>query len=338
MTKVKHYRWLPFLCILLAIAANRLSWLTMNALITQPDFFKALNDSINYLLGSFFSREYGLRLSLNAEPVLISLITGFIPALIAVYKETQKKNYRPKEEHGSARYGTKEEADALKDEKEENNWILSENLRLSMNGRTTFMNSNILTIGGSGAGKTRYQGKPNLLQFNCNAVITDPKGRLLLECGKAYEQQGYEIKIFNTIKMDQSMRYNPLKYMDQPADVFKFLNNLIANTTDQNSKKGGDEFFVKAEIAFLSALIYYILAVGLEEEQNIPMVMDLIDLAESSEEDENAESVLDVMFQLLQDQLKEDAFQSMKKRKIYAQLAIRQYRLYKKGAGDICSK
>lgn len=333
MTKEKHYRWLPVLCILLALIGNRFSWLMIDALKTQQ-FFTALNDSLGGLLNSYFSGDYGLRLSFNIQSIFISFIVGLAPALVVAYKETQKKNYRPKEEHGSARYGTKEEADILKDENEENNWILSENLRLSMNGRYTFMNSNIMTIGGSGAGKTRYQGKPNLLQFNCNAVITDPKGRLLLECGKAYEQQGYEIKIFNMIKMDQSMRYNPLKYMNQPADVFKFLNNLIANTTDQNSKKGGDEFFVKAEIAFLSALIYYILAVGLEEEQNIPMVMDLIDLAESSEEDENAESVLDVMFKLLQDQLKDNAFENMQKRKIYADLAVRQYRLYKKGAGQ----
>lgn len=224
-------------------------------------------------------------------------------------------------------------ASPLADSEDDNNMIFSQNIKVSMNTRKTFLNNNVLLIGGSGSGKTRYEVKPNALQMNGNYIITDPKGSLLPEIAHAFEHEGYEIKILNLVDMSKSMRYNPFQYIYKPNDVLKFVNNLVENTTKQNASNGGDDFFVKAEIAFITAIIFYILACGDKDEQNMNTVMDLIDLADASEEDENAESVLDVMFNLLSENNKIERERGILNKNSYSYLAERQYNLYKKAAG-----
>lgn len=277
----------------------------------------------------------GYRISFQTIPILCSFIPVIGIGIGILWSVTNRKNYRIGEEHGSARYGDIEkEAGLLRDsENEDMDMIFSKNIRITMDTRKTFLNDNVIVIGGSGSGKTRYFVKPNILQMACNYIITDPKGSLIKEVGNAFEKNGYDIKILNLVDMSKSMRYNPFKYIYKPNDVLKFINNLIENTTDQNKNSGGDDFFVKAEIAFLTALSFFVMACGKDDERNINTVMDLIDLAEASEEDENAESALDIMFKELADSNRVLRQYGLLNKNDYGYLAERQYNLYKKAAG-----
>lgn len=286
------------------------------------------------IANSMDSSYLGLHISFQFIPILVGIAMLAIPYFYMMWRLENRKNYKIGEEHGSARYGKViEETKDLKDEKEDNNMLFSNNIHISMDTRKTFLNNNVLIIGGSGAGKTRYFAKPNILQMNCNYIITDPKGSLIPEVGNAFKQAGYDIKIVNLVDMEKSMKYNPLKYINKPNDVLKFINNLVENTSKDNANSGGDDFFVKAEIAFLTALVFYVLACGKEEEKNMNTVMDLIDLAEASEEDENAESVLDIMFEFLSKINQEQKEKGTLNKHAYGYLAERQYKLYKKAAG-----
>ena len=264
----------------------------------------------------------------------MSIGAGLATVVAMIYSSMNKKQYMEGEEHGTARYGyINEEASSLRDEDEKNNIPYSKNISISMNTRKTWLNNNTLTIGGSGSGKTYSHVKPSALQMNCNYVITDPKDTLVREIGNAFATYGYDIKYLNLVDMSRSMKYNPLRYIDKPSDVLKFVNNFISNTTKENANQGGDDFFVKAEIAWLTFAIFFILACGDENERNLNTVMDLLDLADASEEDENAKCVLDVMVDQLEEsynQLKDEGYED---KNSYTFLAIRQYHLYKKAAG-----
>ena len=285
-------------------------------------------------LPSFSSSYLGYSFNVSTVALIMSIGAGLATVVAMIYSSMNKKQYMEGEEHGTARYGyINEEASSLRDEDEKNNIPYSKNISISMNTRKTWLNNNTLTIGGSGSGKTYSHVKPSALQMNCNYVITDPKDTLVREIGNAFAAYGYDIKYLNLVDMSRSMKYNPLRYIDKPSDVLKFVNNFISNTTKENANQGGDDFFVKAEIAWLTFAIFFILACGDESEKNLNTVMELLDLADASEEDENAKCVLDVMVDQLEEsynQLKDEGYED---KNSYTFLAIRQYHLYKKAAG-----
>lgn len=285
--------------------------------------------------GSFSS--YGFTIGLD----LISIACGFagvgIGILVYLYKSSVRPvNYREGEEHGSGRIASIEEASKLKDSDAQNNMIISKDIWLSLDTRLTMLNNNILVIGGSGSGKTRFFVKPNLLQMQCNYICTDPKFSLPKETVNAFVQNGYDIKVLNLIDMYESMQWNPFKYFKKPIDILKFVNNLINCTTSELDRGGGEDggFFTKAEIALISILSFYIMACGSEDERNLNTLMDLLDLMEASEEDENSRSVFDLMME----EMVEENNELRKKygrefKNSYRYLAERTYSLYKKATG-----
>ena len=184
-------------------------------------------------------------------------------------------------------------------------------------------NKNVLVVGGSGSGKTRYWLKPNLLQMHSSYVVTDPKGDIVLDCGTALQKNGYRIKIFNTINFKKSMHYNPFAYIHSEKDILKLVNTLIANT--KGDGKSGDDFWLKAETLLYTALIGYIHYEAPEEEQNFATLIEFLNAMEVREDDEDFENAVDQMFKRLEAR-KPDHF------------AVRQYKKYKLAAGDICSK
>lgn len=298
------------------------------------DMLQCILKMVTDFLPSFSSSYLGYSFNVSTVALIMSIGAGLATVVAMIYSCMNKKQYMEGEEHGTARYGyINEEASSLRDEDEKNNIPYSKNISISMNTRKTWLNNNTLTIGGSGSGKTYSHVKPSALQMNCNYVITDPKDTLVREIGNAFAAYGYDIKYLNLVDMSRSMKYNPLRYIDKPSDVLKFVNNFISNTTKENANQGGDDFFVKAEIAWLTFAIFFILACGDESEKNLNTVMELLDLADASEEDENAKCVLDVMVDQLEEsynQLKDEGYEY---KNSYTFLAIRQYHLYKKAAG-----
>ncbi len=343
MTKKQKKQFLLMIAfIMVFLIGNHLGHLIGNAR-SSNDLLTAINIGLDQLFPSLTERFFFPYISLPA--FVGGLIAILALSFVIIYQSTKRKNFRSKEEHGSAEYADVQEvisaiADGnVGDERtiEDTNIILAKHTYLSTDTRKTFLNNNVCVIGGSGSGKTRFYAKPNILQMNGNYVLVDPKGSVCEETGLAFlqnEKDPYNIKIVNLVRMDQSMRMNPLKYIKQPNDVYRFVNNLVANTNKENAAKGDDGFFEKAEIAWLTAVLFYILAVGEPEEQNLNMVMELLNIAEASEEDESAESQLDTMFRMLDEanrmKLTDDANVN---RYDYSFLAVRQYNLYRKAAG-----
>ena len=322
--------------LLLFIAGNRFGLLMISYSQEGMTPFMIPFEVLFNLIASFSMSSLGFTISLSLIPVFTGILFVAALGITLFWKTTKRKNFREGEEHGSARYADlRLEAEPLRDDKnEDNDMIFSKNVRISMDTRKTWLNDNALVIGGSGSGKTRYHVKPNILQMNCNYVITDPKLSLVPETGKAFIEEGYDFKILNLKDMSKSMRYNPFKYIKKPNDVFKLINNLVANTTDKTKSNGGDEFFVKAEIALMTACTFFIMACAREEEKNINSLMELIDAGEASSEDETKRSLLDVMFEDLEEEVNIGLKNKTASKNDYAFLAIRQYSLYKKGAGD----
>lgn len=210
------------------------------------------------------------------------------------------KGTRNGEEHGSARWATRAEMRAFGDAKApDNNIILAKNARLALDrGRfdlKTDRNHNVVVVGGSGSGKTRYYVKPNLMQLNSSYFVTDPKGTLIGEMGHMFAEAGYEIRSFNTIDFAESNRYNPLRYVRSEADVLTFVECLIKNTTGDKDH-AGDPFWENAERLLYTALVSYLLAHCPEEDRNLPGLLVLLGLAEAKEEDESYMSPLDILF------------------------------------------
>ena len=242
---------------------------------------------------------------------------------LAVYlRGKNAKHYKHNEEYGSARWGGPKDIEPFMDPVFENNVILTRTERLMMGNRPKnpahARNKNVLIIGGSGSGKTRFWIKPNLLQLHSSYVLTDPKGTTLLEVGNAFVHAGYRIKIFNTINFKKSMHYNPFAYIHSEKDILKLTTTLMANT--KGDGKGGDPFWDKAETLLYCALIGYIHYEAPKEEQNFATLIEFINAMEVREDDEEFQNPVDLMFEALKKQ-KPDHF------------AVRQYAKFKLAAG-----
>ena len=256
----------------------------------------------------------------------IDLCVGVAAALLirlAVYvKGKNAKKYRKNVEYGSARWGKPEDIAPYVDPKFENNVILTQTERLMMSNRPkdpkTARNKNVLVVGGSGSGKTRFFIKPNLMQLHSSYVVTDPKGSIAVECGKLMLRNGYKVKIFNSINFKKSHHYNPFAYIHSEKDILKLVTTLIANT--KGDGKSGDDFWQKAETLLYTALIGYIHYEAPEEEQNFATLIEFINAMEVREDDETFENNVDLAFKELA-QREPNHF------------AVRQYKKYKLAAG-----
>ena len=265
--------------------------------------------------------------SLHPLDLLVGTICGGGLRLAVYLRGKNAKHYRHNEEYGSARWGTHADIEPFMDPKFENNVILTATERLMMSNRpknpANARNKNVLIVGGSGSGKTRFWLKPNLLQMHSSYVVTDPKGTIVLECGHALQKNGYEIRILNTINFKKSMHYNPFAYIHSEKDILKLVTTLIANT--KGDGKSGDEFWTKAETLLYCALIGYIHYEAPVEEQNFATLIEFINAMEVREDDEEFQNPVDIMFENLE-------------KKNPKHFAVRQYKKYKLAAGVVCSK
>ena len=342
----------------------------------QLDIKKLVLLNLPYLLMGLFATNFGeawrLAQGANASEKFLSLfavlpgaLQSFWPSLhpldllvglccgaglrLAVYlKSKNAKKYRHGMEYGSARWGTREDIAPYIDPVLQNNVILTKTESLTMNSRPkdpkTARNKNVLVIGGSGSGKTRFWLKPNLMQMHSSYVVTDPKGTILVECGKMLQRgapklgkdgkpmkdkhgkviyEPYRIKVLNTINFRKSMHYNPFAYIHSEKDILKLVTTLIANTKGEG--KAGDDFWVKAETLLYCALIGYIHYEAPVEEQNFSTLIEFINAMEVREDDEEFKNPVDLMF---------DALEAEKPN----HFAVRQYKKYKLAAGVVCSK
>jgi len=254
------------------------------------------------------------------------LVVGILLAAAlrtAVYvKGKNARKFRKNMEYGSARWGTAEDIRPFADPVFQNNVILTQTERLTMNNRPkdpkTARNKNVLIVGGSGSGKTRFWLKPNLMQCHSSYVVTDPKGSIVVECGKLLLKEGYRIKILNTINFRKSMHYNPFSYIHSEKDILKLVTTLIANTKGEG--KAGDDFWVKAETLLYTALIGYLYYEAPEEEQNFATLIEMINSMETREDDEDFQNPVDILFEELEKRKPEH-------------FAVRQYKKYKLAAG-----
>ena len=260
--------------------------------------------------------------SFHPVDLLVGLIVGAFLRLAVYTKAQNAKKYRKNEEYGSARWGTSEDIRPFTDPVFEKNVILTQTERLMMSSRPKnpahARNKNVLVVGGSGSGKTRFFLKPNLMQCHSSYVVTDPKGSIVVECGKLLLRKGYQIKILNTINFKKSMHYNPFAYIRSEKDILKLVTTLIANT--KGDGKSGDDFWVKAETLLYTALIGYIHYEASEAEQNFSTLIDMLNAMDTREDDEDYQNPVDIMFERL-------------KQKNPQHFAVRQYAKYKLAAG-----
>ncbi|MCD8367198.1 MAG: type IV secretory system conjugative DNA transfer family protein [Clostridiales bacterium] len=260
--------------------------------------------------------------SLHPFDLLIGLLCGGGLRLAVYLKGKNAKKYRHNMEYGSARWGTAKDIEPFMAPKFEDNIILTKTERLMMSNRpknpANARNKNVLIVGGSGSGKTRFWLKPNLLQMHSSYVVTDPKGSIVVECGNAMLKYGYRLKIFNTINFKKSMHYNPFAYIHSEKDILKLVTTLITNT--KGDGKGGDPFWEKAETLLYTALIGYIHYEAPVEEQNFATLIEFINAMEVREDDETFENPVDLMFKEL-------------KKKNPNHFAVRQYAKFKLSAG-----
>ena len=265
--------------------------------------------------------------SFHPLDLCVGVLVAAAIRLTVYVKGKNAKKFRKNTEYGSARWGTHEDIAPYIDADARNNVILTQTEKLTMNNRPkdpkTARNKNVLVIGGSGSGKTRFWLKPNLMQCNsekypCSFVVTDPKGSVVVECGKMLRRFGYRIKIFNTINFKKSMHYNPFAYIHSEKDILKLVTCLISNT--KGDGKTGDEFWQKAETLLYCALIGYIHYEAPVEEQNFATLIEMLNSMEVREDDEEFENAVDLMFKELAKE-KPDHF------------AVRQYAKYRLAAG-----
>ena len=274
-------------------------------------FFHALPIALNNPFPSFHPLD-----------LLIGILCGAGLRLAVYLKGKNAKKYRHNVEYGSARWGTAKDIEPFIAPKFEDNVILTKTERLMMSNRpknpANARNKNVLIIGGSGSGKTRFWLKPNLLQMHSSYVVTDTKGSIEIECGNALLKHGYTIKIFNTINFQKSMHYNPFAYIHSEKDILKLVTTLIANT--KGDGKAGDEFWTKAETLLYCALIGYIHYEAPVEEQNFYTLIEFLNAMEVREDDEEFQNPVDLMFEALE-------------KKKPNHFAVRQYKKYKLAAG-----
>ena len=260
--------------------------------------------------------------SIYPADLIVGIIFGAGLRFAVYVKSKNAKKFRHNVEYGSARWGNHSDIEPFEDSEFANNVILSQTERITMSSRPKepkyARNKNVLVVGGSGSGKTRFYIKPNLLQMHSSYVVTDPKGGLVNEVGNALYKNGYKLKIFNTINFTKSMHYNPFAYIHSEKDILKLVTTLIANTKGES--KGGDDFWLKAETLLYTALIGYIHYEAPEEEQNFSTLLEMINAMEVREDDEEFKNSVDLMFDELAEQ-NPDHF------------AVRQYSKYKLAAG-----
>ena len=270
-------------------------------------------------LGAAFSNPMP---SLHPMDLLIGVCCGAGLRLAVYLKGKNAKKYRHGMEYGSARWGTQKDIEPFEDPVFANNVILTRTERLMMGNRpknpANARNKNVLVVGGSGSGKTRFWLKPNLLQCHSSYVVTDPKGDIVIDCGQALLKNGYSIRIFNTINFRKSMHYNPFAYIHSEKDILKLTTTLIANT--KGDGKAGDEFWTKAETLLYCALIGYIHYEAPLEEQNFATLIEFLNAMEVREDDETFQNPVDQMFEAL-------------KKKKPNHFAVRQYAKFKLAAG-----
>lgn len=261
--------------------------------------------------------------SIHLIDILVGVGVAVLIKFIIYTKGKNAKKFRQGKEYGSARWGNKKDIEPYMDEKFQNNILLTQTERLTMNGRPAnpkyARNKNVLVIGGSGSGKTRFFVKPNLMQMHSSYCVTDPKGTIVLECGKMLEDNGYEIKILNTINFKKSMKYNPFAYLRSEKDILKLVQTIIANTKGEG-EKAGEDFWVKAEKLYYTALIGYIFYEAPREEKNFATLLDMIDASEVREDDETYMNPIDRLFEALE-------------KKESTHFAVKQYKKYKLAAG-----
>ena len=261
--------------------------------------------------------------SIHPTDTLMGVVVAVLIKFIVYTKGKNAKKFRQGKEYGSARWGTKKDIEPYMDEKFQNNILLTQTERLTMNGRPAnpkyARNKNVLVIGGSGSGKTRFYVKPNLMQMHSSYCVTDPKGTIVIECGKMLEDNGYEIKILNTINFKKSMKYNPFAYLRSEKDILKLVQTIIANTKGEG-EKAGEDFWVKAEKLYYTALIGYIFYEAPREEKNFATLLDMIDASEVREDDETYMNPIDRLFEALE-------------KRESTHFAVKQYKKYKLAAG-----
>ena len=296
---------------------NKVSWLYGqqagdNTLQKVLDTINGIGGAFHNPLPSFLPRD-----------LLVGVGCGIGFRMVVYYKAKNAKKFRQGVEYGSARWGTAKDIEPYVDPVFENNVLLTATERLMMSGRPKqpkyARNKNILVIGGSGSGKTRFFVKPNLMQMHSSYVVTDPKGTVLVECGKLLQRGGYRIKVLNTINFKKSMRYNPFAYIRSEKDILKLVNTLIANTKG-DGEKAGEDFWVKSERLFYCALIGYIWYEAPEEEKNFTTLLEMINASEAREDDPEFQSPVDLMFERLEEKDPEH-------------FAVRQYKKFLLSAG-----
>lgn len=263
--------------------------------------------------------------SFHPSDLMAGLIGAAALKAVMYFKGKNAKKYRQGEEYGSARWGNAKDIEPFIDPVFENNVLLTQTERLMMSGRPKHpkyaRNKNVIVIGGSGSGKTRFFVKPNLMQMpeKVSYVCTDPKGTIIIECGKMLSDAGYKIKVLNTINFKKSMHYNPFHYIRSEKDILKLVNTIIANTKG-DGEKSSEDFWVKAERLLYCALIGYIYYEAPEEEQNFSTLLELINASEAREDDEEFKNPVDELFEDLEKEKPEH-------------FAVRQYKKYKLAAG-----
>lgn len=278
-------------------------------------------------LSQILCQPFSLHYTVYTGKCILILSFAYITGICIYY--SQQKNYRRGVEHGSARWGDVHQiCKRYADKEYTHNLLLTQNFRMSQEVYKHQRNLNVLVAGGSGAGKSRTYAVPNILQCSqaeskkgggCSIVVTDPKGELLRKTGGLLERMGYEVRVFDLINPDTSFCYNPFCYVHDDKDVLKLINNLIRNTTPKGSQ-ASDPFWEKSETALLQALMLYLLHEAPPEEQNFPMIMEMLGSAQVKEEDEEYQSPLDILFERLE-MRKPDS------------IAVKQYQIYKQAAG-----
>ncbi len=261
--------------------------------------------------------------SLNGQDFLIGVAGAVILRITVYMKGRNAKKYRKGVEYGSARWGNAKDIEPYIDPDFYNNVLLTQTERLTMNSRPKSpkyaRNKNVLVIGGSGSGKTRFFVKPNLIQMHSSYCVTDPKGTILIECGKLLAGNGYKIKVLNTINFKKSMHYNPFAYLHSEKDILKLVNTIMVNTKGEG-EKSSEDFWTKAEKLYYTALIGYIYYEAPEEEKNFTTLLDMINASEAREDDEDFKNPVDLMFDRLEEKDPEH-------------FAVKQYKKYKLAAG-----
>ena len=301
---------------LIALLLQQIAGLTQNFSLRICNYHRAGTfQYIRYAVGS------GLACTGAADDEDISVVLVFtvIYAVVLIVAVSDQKNTRPGAEHGSAAWGDVFRLNKFYMDKRGPNLLLTQHFHIGIDGYKHKHNTNILIVGGSGAGKTRTYGVPNVLECACSMVITDPKSEILRKTGNLLKQKGYEVIVFDLINPAASFCYNPFVYVHDDREVLTLIENLIQNTTPSHSKSS-DPFWEKSETALLQALMLYLLHEAPPEEQNFSMVMEMIAAAEVHEDDDNYQSPLDILFERLEMREPDS-------------IACKQYRIFKQAAG-----